>query len=146
MIFGISLQWHHNEHDGISNPGVLILYSTAYSGTDQRKHQGSASLAFVRGIHRWPVNPPHKRPVMLKMFPFDDVIMCHVHKFTDTQSYATKCILLYPVIKMLIVLTGSYFSHLELIQAGKLALARSPMRVQIWPGEWKTGLGEWNFV
>ena len=33
-----------------------------------------------------------------------------------------------------------------LMQAGKLALALSPMRVKIWPGEWKTGLGEWNFV
>ena len=52
-----------------------IVYSTVYSGTDQRKHQSSASLAFVRGIHRWPVNSPHKRPVTRKMFPFDDVIM-----------------------------------------------------------------------
>ena len=33
------------------------------------------SLAFVRGIHRWPVNSPHKGPVTRKMFPFDDVIM-----------------------------------------------------------------------
>ena len=31
-------------------------------------------------------------------------------------------------------------------QAGKLTLARWPMRVKIWSGEWKTGLGEWNFV
>ena len=31
-------------------------------------------------------------------------------------------------------------------QAGKLALARSPMQVKIWLGEWKTGLGKWNFV
>ena len=46
-----------------------------YSGADQRKHQSSASLAFVRGIHRWPVNSPHKWPVTRKMFPFDDVIM-----------------------------------------------------------------------
>ena len=38
-------------------------------------HQSSASLAFVRGIHRWPVNSPHKLPVTRKMFPFDDVIM-----------------------------------------------------------------------
>ena len=45
-----------------------IVYSSVYSGTDQRKHQSSASLAFVRGIHRWPVNFPHKRPVTLKMF------------------------------------------------------------------------------
>ena len=44
-------------------------------GADQRKHQSSASLAFVRGIHRWPVNSPHKGPVTRKMFPFDDVIL-----------------------------------------------------------------------
>ena len=54
---------------------LAIVYSTVYSGSDQRKHQSSASLAFVRGTHRWPVNSPHKGPVMLKMFPFDDVIM-----------------------------------------------------------------------
>ena len=52
-----------------------VVYSTVYSGADQRKHQSSASLASVRGIHRWPVNYPHKRPVRQKMFPFDDVTM-----------------------------------------------------------------------
>ena len=54
---------------------ITIVYSSVYSGADQRKHQGSASLGFVRGIHRWPVNSPHKRPVTQKMLPFDDVIM-----------------------------------------------------------------------
>ena len=54
---------------------LTIVYSLVYSGADQRKHQSSASLAFVRGIHRWPVNSPHKGPVTRKMFPFDDVIM-----------------------------------------------------------------------
>ena len=54
---------------------IMIVYSTVYSGADQRKHQSSASLAFVRGIHRLPVNFPHKGPVTRKMFPFDDVIM-----------------------------------------------------------------------
>ena len=54
---------------------LTIVYSTDYSGVDQRKHQSSASLAFVRGIHRGPVNSPHKRPVTRKMFPFDDAIM-----------------------------------------------------------------------
>ena len=57
-----------------------IVYSTVYSGADQRKHQSSASLAFVRRIHRGPVNSPHKRPDMRKMFPFDDVIMCGLVK------------------------------------------------------------------
>ena len=54
---------------------LTIVYSTVYSGADQRKHQSSASLAFVRRIHRWPVNSPHKGPVTQKMIPFDDVIM-----------------------------------------------------------------------
>ena len=52
-----------------------IVFSTVYSGADQRKHQSSASLAFVRGTHRWPVNSPHKGPVTRKIFPFDDVTM-----------------------------------------------------------------------
>ena len=54
---------------------LTIACPTIYSGTDQRKHQSSASLAFVRGIHRWPVNSPYKWPVPRKMFPFDDVIV-----------------------------------------------------------------------
>ena len=54
---------------------LTIVYSTVYSDADQRKHQSSASLAFVRGIHRGPVNSPHKWPVTGKMCPFDDVIM-----------------------------------------------------------------------
>ena len=37
---------------------ITIVYSTVYSDVDQRKHQSSASLAFVRGIHRGPVNFP----------------------------------------------------------------------------------------
>ena len=54
---------------------LTTVYSTVYSGADRRKHQSFASLAFVRGIHRWPVNSPHKWPVTRKMFPFEDVIM-----------------------------------------------------------------------
>ena len=54
---------------------LMIVYSTVYSDADQRKHQSSASLAFVREIHRGPVNSPHKWPVPRKLFPFDDVIM-----------------------------------------------------------------------
>ena len=52
-----------------------IVYSTLYSDADQRIQQSCASLAFVRGIHRGPVNSPHKWPVTRKIFPFDDVIM-----------------------------------------------------------------------
>ena len=58
---------------------LTIVYSTVYSEADQRKHQSSASLAVVWGIHRGPVNSPHKWPVTRKMFPFDDVIMVFVY-------------------------------------------------------------------
>ena len=54
---------------------LTIVYSTVYSGADQRKHQSFASLAFVSGIHRWPVNSTHKWPVTRKTFPFNDVIV-----------------------------------------------------------------------
>ena len=54
---------------------LTIVYTSVYSDADQRKHQSSASLAFVWGIHRGPVNSPHKWPVTRKMFPFDDVFM-----------------------------------------------------------------------
>ena len=70
---------HYNDvtMDSIASQitSLTIVYSAVYSGADQRKHQSSASLAFVRGIHRGPVNSPHKWPVTRKMFPFDDVIM-----------------------------------------------------------------------
>ena len=65
-----TLPWRHNEHDGVTNHQRLDCLNA-----DQRKHQSSASLASVRGIHRRPVNSPHKGPVTRKMFPFDDVIM-----------------------------------------------------------------------
>ena len=55
--------------------GVAIVSSTVCSGADQRKHQSSTPLAFVREIHRWSVNSPHKGSVTRKMFPFYDVIM-----------------------------------------------------------------------
>ena len=70
-----ALQWRHNELAGVSNHQPHDFYSTVYSRADRRKHQSSASLASVWGVHQWPVNSPHKGPVTRKMFPFDDVIM-----------------------------------------------------------------------
>ena len=55
--------------------GISIVYSMVCSGTDQRKHQSSMSLVFLRPIHRWPVNSQQKGPVTQKIFPIDDVIM-----------------------------------------------------------------------
>ena len=50
--FKQSLQLRHNGHDGVSNHLPYDCLLNRYSGADQRKHQSSASLAFVRGIHR----------------------------------------------------------------------------------------------
>ena len=66
--------------------GVSIVYSTVCSGAYQRKHQSSASLAFVRGIQRWPVNSPHKGTVTRKMFPFHDISV--IMRFTWTTHFS----------------------------------------------------------
>ena len=66
--------WRHHYCDvlmgavGSQTTNLMIVYSTVYSDADQRKHQSSASLAFVRGIHRGLVNSPHKWPVTRKCF------------------------------------------------------------------------------
>ena len=72
---------------------LTIVYSIVYSDADQRKHQSFASLAFVQGIHRGPVNCPHKWPVTRKMFPFDDVIM--VCRFRAVFSYLQQLCVAY---------------------------------------------------
>ena len=73
------LQYHYNGvimgAIAFQITSLMIVYSIVYSDADQGKHQSSASLAFVRGIHRRPVNSPHKWSVTRKIFPFDDVIM-----------------------------------------------------------------------
>ena len=66
---------------------LTIVYSTVYSDADQRKHQSSAWLAFVRRIRREPVNSSHKWPVMRKMIPFDDVIMNFVTFLKREESH-----------------------------------------------------------
>ena len=52
-----------------------VVYSTAYSKRRSKKTPNSASPTFVKGIHRWMMNSPHRWPVTRKMFPFGDVIM-----------------------------------------------------------------------
>ena len=83
---------------------LTIVYSTVYSGADQRKHQSSVSLAFVQGIHRWPVNSPHKGPVTREMFPFDDVIM-----FTSVVMSPVKQVTLFLPISCLFELPTSQY-------------------------------------
>ena len=69
---------------------ILIVCSTVCSGADQRKHQSSASLAFVRRIQRRPVESPNKGPVTRIMFPFDDVIMRYRSYRPVPKHYRTQ--------------------------------------------------------
>ena len=76
-LFKIVLQWRHNERDGISYHWRFDCLHTRLFR--HRKHQSSASLLFVRGIHWSPVNSLHKGPVTRKMLPFDEVLMNGTH-------------------------------------------------------------------
>ena len=95
---------------------LTVVYSIVYLGVDQRKHQSSASLSFVRGIHRGPVNSPHKWPVTRKMFPFDDVIM-KLMWFTELNTNRVQCMpresqeLLWKVTKIVFVGRNQHSSY-----------------------------------
>ena len=71
----IPLQWRHNGRNGVSNHRRLYCLLNRLFRCKSKKHQSSASLAFLRGIYRSPVNSAHKGPVTRKMFPFDNVII-----------------------------------------------------------------------
>ena len=80
------LHWRHNDYDGVSNHHDGISNHQPHDCVLNRlfrrrskKHKSSVSLAFVWGIHRCPVNSPHKSTVTRKIFPFDDVIMIRTH-------------------------------------------------------------------
>ena len=95
--------------------GISIVYSTVCSGAGQRKHQSSVSLAFMRGIHRWPLNSLHKGPVTRKMFPFDDGIMNLNWVITaavdalapaDTEETKQRYCVLSPVLRLSVILNN----------------------------------------
>ena len=73
--FHHTLQWRHNERDGVSN---YQRFECLFNRLFRRRSKKTSNLRvtdFVRGIIRSPVTSPHKGPAMRKMFPFDDVIM-----------------------------------------------------------------------
>ena len=65
-----SLQWRHNERDGVSNhqPHDCLLKRLF------RRRSKKISKVRVTGLCEG--NSPHIGPVTRKMFPFDDVIIC----------------------------------------------------------------------
>ena len=103
-----ALQWRHNEHDGVSNhqPHDCLL-----NRADQRKHQSSASTAFVSGIHRGPVNSPHKWPVTREVFPFDDII-----RITKSIRYVMRTLMLNAMILLHFVMRTCLMYHNYMLQ------------------------------
>ena len=72
----ISLQWRHNERDGVSKHQPHDCLLNRIFKRRSKKTSKLRVTGFVLRIPRWPVNSPHERPVTpRKMFPFDDVIM-----------------------------------------------------------------------
>ena len=87
------LQWRHNELARVSNhqPHDCLLNRLFKRRSKNikkiKEHQSSASLAFVWGIHWWPVNSTHKGPVTRKMSPFDDVIMQSRYYLSASEAF-----------------------------------------------------------
>ena len=119
------LQWRHNGRGGVWNHQPHdCLFNRLFKRT---KLQSSGSLAFVRGIHRWPVNSPHKWPVTRKMFPFDDVTMPWLkirYQFVPPHQVQQQCDGL-----------GWSPSHRFLVLSGKTIyeIVRRAVSICIWP-------------
>ena len=113
-FFIYPLQWHLNERHGVWNHR---RYDWLLSPSDQINHQSSGSLAFVKGIHRWPVDSPRNEPVTQKMFLFDDVIMFNAahyscHNTRPRPRWGTK----------LRTPKGLYICHIGRVQANCLQM------------------------
>ena len=104
---------------------LTIVYSTVYLGADQRKHQSSASLAFARGIHRWPVDSPHKGPVTRKMFSFDDVIMRDTGKCKMWTYHLHRLVCIYPCSSGNIVYLNMWLKYKQRMKAKRFFLVKT---------------------
>ena len=102
----IHIRWHTMHHHysdviksamGFQITCVSIVYSTVWSGAYQRKQQNSASLAFVWGIHRWPVNSA-QGPVTRKRFPSDDVIMMNHSRCSEIVVFCWDLKFILPIL------------------------------------------------
>ena len=70
------VQGRHIEQGGVLNHQPKdCLRNCLFKAQIKENTKAPRPWPFVRGIHRGPVNFPHKGPVTRKKFPFDDVIM-----------------------------------------------------------------------
>ena len=67
-----TLQWRHNERDGVSHHWRIYRLLKILFMHRSKKTPKLRVTGLCEGIHRWPVDSPHKGIVMRKMFPYDD--------------------------------------------------------------------------
>ena len=87
----VSIRWHHNGLDSVSNhqPHHCLLNRLFRR---RRKHQSSASLAFVWGIHRGPAQmASNAENVSIMSFH----VISHKMSFYNSCSTPGYCILIY---------------------------------------------------
>ena len=118
--YTVSCCIHYN--DGVMGamaseiPSLTIVYSIVYSGVNQRKHQSSASLAFVREIQRWPVNFPYKGRVKIK-----DISIWWRHHFPSWHAWWL------PLVHMCLPSPGFHLWVEDLGQREKTSLILRPV-------------------
>ena len=109
-----SLQWRHNGRDNVSNHQPQdCLVNCLF----RRRWKKTSKLHVTGGIHRWPVNSPHKWPVTRKMLPFDDVIMfCYTNRviFITTSTTIKFFTLKYIAMCGYVKPSCKYTTHLTL--------------------------------
>ena len=80
------LHWRHNGRDSVSNHQPHDCLHNRLIRHRSKKTSKLRVTGLCVGIHRGPMNSPHKGPVTRKMFPFDDVIMILI-----MQSHIKRC-------------------------------------------------------
>ena len=112
----VALQWCHNELYGVSNHRHLDCLLNRLFRRRSRKTSNSASLAFVRGIHRWPVtgeftaqraSNAENVPIwwrQLGLIKRDVLLYSALGNFIDNSQYMTFAnILLYRTFQITII-------------------------------------------
>ena len=112
-IFRSTLRRHQMTAIAPRISGQSNVCSTICPHWQKRKFRGLWYCPFVRGIHRWLVDSPHKRTVTPKIFPFDDVIMelhgyhiCWCHGYCMATYALDKQLIIWDIVKLWVILWG----------------------------------------
>ena len=106
-----SLQWRHNDHDGVLNHQPHGCLLNRLFGRRSKKTSKLRVTGLCAGNSPGPVNTPHKGPVTRKMFPFDDVIMWYSEVSTKWTTFWRRHFQMY-FLDRKFVHCDSYFKYI----------------------------------